>query len=451
MNLKRISKLYLFLFFVGVLALTGYTGELMKCDAADGISGGIVRNSMAYPGGYVVMLEISAPAQVRFGELFDTEIKASNLIDNKVEDVVVTAELPKELKFSSSDPTPKAPVRTGKLQWELGTLEPRSSKVIRISGSATAMVDLTTCVEVTYKLPICITVKVIKPELTLTKTAPSEVILCDPITLRLVVSNPGVGVATNVKINDPLPDGWATMDGKTVLDFDAGTLASGQSREFVVDVKSTKTGTFINRATATADGGLTAKASSTTKVKLPVLALKKTGPEKVYHGRRITYNVTLTNTGDAEARDTILEDIIPASTTFISASNDGQFSDTENKVIWSLGTLQPKDTRKVSITVRGDQYGIIRNVVNATAYCAKDTAAVQTRILGIPGTLLEVIDIADPIQIGDNVTYEITVTNQGTDPNTDVKIVVELNPPWSMSLRLVLLDQQPLEHWWVIL
>jgi uncharacterized repeat protein (TIGR01451 family) len=423
MSLKRMSKIYLFLFLAGVLALTVYSGDILKCDAADGMEG-VVRNSMAYPGGYVVILEISAPAKVRLGELFDTEIKATNLIDNKVEEVVVTGKLPKELKFSSSDPTAKT-LKTGELQWTLGALEPRSSKAIRVSGSATEMVDLTSCFEVTYRLPICITVKVVKPELALVKTAPSEVILCDPIPMKLVVTNTGVGLATNVKINDPLPDGWATTDGRTTLTFDAGSLGAGQSREFEMVAKSSKTGTFINKAMATADGGLTAEASSTTMVRLPVLELTKTGPKKINHGRRITYNLKLTNTGDAEARDTILEDIIPSNTTFISDDSGGQYSDVERKVSWNLGTLQPNDTRTVNITVRTDQYGKAINVAKATAYCAKASASTETEILGIPGTLLEVVDIEDPIQLGNTATYDITVTNQGTDPNTGIKIVVE--------------------------
>jgi uncharacterized repeat protein (TIGR01451 family) len=426
MNWHKMPKFFLLFFLIGMLVLAGYYSESYKCEAAEAVSGGVVRNSMGYPGGYVVMLEISAPALVQLKESYDTEIKVINLIDNKLEKVIVTTtELPKEYKFSSSTPEAK-PLKDGNLQWNLGMLEPRGSRVIRMNGAATGMADLTTCVTVTYVLPTCITVNVIQPQLTLTKTAPSEVILCDQIPLKLVVGNPGIGDATNVRINDPLPDGWATMDGRTNVTFDVGTLSSGQSREFSIQVKSTKTGTFVNKATATADGGLTAEASTTTVVRLPVLTLAKTAPETVYHGRRINYEIKVTNKGDAEARNTILEDVIPSNTTFVSASMGGEFSEKERKVVWSLGTLQPNDTRDVSLVVRGDEYGIARNTAKATAYCAEALASAQTRILGIPGTLLEVIDLEDPIQLGNNAVYEITVTNQGTDPNTGIKIVVVL-------------------------
>ena len=40
--------------------------------------------------------------------------------------------------------------------------------------------------------------------------------------------------------------------------------------------------------------------------------------------------------------------------------------------------------------------------------------------------LLEVIDVDDPIRVGDNETYVITVTNQGSAPAQNVRIVCNL-------------------------
>jgi len=426
MNLKKMAKLHLIFLFVFMVALMGYFGPVSECDAANGAEG-MVRNMMAYPSMYAVMLEISAPARVNLNEPFNLEVAVRNLISSKVESVVVTGKLPKELKLNSSTPTAK-PLEGGELQWTLGTINPRESKVIQLNGSASAVVGLTPCFMVTYKLPLCVTINVVKPALSLVKTAPSKVILCDPIPLRFVVTNTGVGMATNVVVSDPLPQGWATMDGKTMLTFNAGSLPEGQSREFTVVAKASKTGRYVNKATAVADGGLTADSSTVTVVTLPVLVLTKTGPKKASHGRRITYNILLSNNGDADARDTILEDLLPSNTTFISATGGGIFSDLEGKVVWNLGTLKPKDSVKTSVIVRADQYGISRNNVIATAYCAKAKATTQTRVLGIPAILLEVIDIKDPIPLGKNVAYDITVTNQGTDPNTNIKIVVGLEP-----------------------
>jgi len=44
----------------------------------------------------------------------------------------------------------------------------------------------------------------------------------------------------------------------------------------------------------------------------------------------------------------------------------------------------------------------------------------------IAAILLEVIDLADPIEVGSNETYEITVTNQGSDYSTNIRIACTL-------------------------
>ncbi len=43
---------------------------------------------------------------------------------------------------------------------------------------------------------------------------------------------------------------------------------------------------------------------------------------------------------------------------------------------------------------------------------------------GIAAVMLEVIDIEDPIPVGDTATYLITATNQGSAPQTNMKVVV---------------------------
>jgi uncharacterized repeat protein (TIGR01451 family) len=48
-------------------------------------------------------------------------------------------------------------------------------------------------------------------------------------------------------------------------------------------------------------------------------------------------------------------------------------------------------------------------------------------VQGIPAILLEVIDVSDPIEVGKTETYVITVTNQGSAPDTNIRIVATLD------------------------
>jgi uncharacterized repeat protein (TIGR01451 family) len=65
----------------------------------------------------------------------------------------------------------------------------------------------------------------------------------------------------------------------------------------------------------------------------------------------------------------------------------------------------------------------------ARGYCAAAvTDTCQSEVTGIPAILLEVVDVSDPVKVGENETYVITVTNQGTAADTNIKIKCMLEP-----------------------
>jgi uncharacterized repeat protein (TIGR01451 family) len=231
----------------------------------------------------------------------------------------------------------------------------------------------------------------------------------------------------HIRFNAALIDRLVMIDGKTSVKLDVSTLLPGQSRNFEAFVKAIRSGTFKNTATATADGGFASESTTTTTVREPVLVIAKTGPAKQFIKRNLTYNVKLSNTGDATAANTVLEDSILSSTTFISASDEGQYAEAEGKVVWQFGDLAPNAVKEVTVTVRADRLGRLRSAAQAKAVCTKPVSAVAvTEIVGIPAIRLEVDDDLDPIVLGVNVTYTITVTNQGTAVNTNIRIVCNL-------------------------
>ena len=363
-----------------------------------------------------------APARELKDRQFAYTIVVSNPSQVTAENVVVTDELPAGIEYVSSAPSAKAKGQS--LTWELGALKGQGQKSITVQVKGTRTGKFVNCAEVkaAHNLSArdCATTVIAAPALTLEKACTSEVIICDPIDYTLTVRNTGDGPATNVKVTDKLPNGLVTTDGRDTVTQNVGTLEPNQSRQIRFQVKAKKTGSFENKAVATADGGLKAEAECTTVVHQPVLKVTKTGPELRYVNRAVSYEVTVQNTGDAPARDTVLVDTIPAGTEFIKASDNGQFAN--GKVTWNLGTLAPKASKKVTLAIMPRSRGTIRNTAMATAYCAEDSAEATTKIEGIPAILLELIDIEDPIEVGTNTTYLITVTNQGSADGTNIVI-----------------------------
>jgi len=370
-----------------------------------------------------IKLDKIMPSEVRLNAPFDYSITVTNITDMDVADVVVTENIPGN--FSTKSTNPAATKGEGKLVWKLGSFDPKESRKITISGIATNTECVKTCGAATYVIPVCANVQVVQPKLQLVKTAPAEVLLCDPIPVKFVVTNSGTGSAQNVKIEDNLPADLRTADGRSKLLFDAGTLETGQSRQFTAELKASKTGKYVNKAVASSAGGLKAESETTTIVRQPVLAISKTGPEKRYLGRSVEYEITVTNKGDAPAKDLVLKDQLPSGVKFVSASDRGKV--VAGKVQWNLGSLAAGKSRKFAVTVMPNKAGTVTNSVVATATCAEGVrASVKTLVAGIPAVLLEVVDIDDPIEIGGQTTYMIIATNQGSSPGTNISIVCTL-------------------------
>lgn len=371
----------------------------------------------------VLLLEKSAPAEVAVGQEFAYTIKATNLTPCELDEVVVTDTIPQGIDYKSS--TPNAVQAGNLLTWDLGSIPGKGSKTITLRASAAATGEYTNCVRATYKEKLCLTIKAVQPKLTLDKVAPAEVLVCDIIPIKLTVKNPGTGPATGVVVTDTLPAGLKTVDGKTEVRFDVGTLNAGESKEFTINAQAGKPGSYANKAVATANGGLTDDAAATTVVRQPVLTIAKTATEIAYEGRPVSYSVKVGNTGDAVAANTVVTDVLPAGVTFVSATDQGAFA--AGTVTWNLGNLAPNAEKTLGITAKATAQGRQCNKAEAKATCAQPVAATAcTEVKGVPALLLEVIDIEDPIEVGGQETYVITVTNQGTAVDTNIQIVCTL-------------------------
>jgi uncharacterized repeat protein (TIGR01451 family) len=372
-----------------------------------------------------IQLDKVMPKEVELNLPFDYFIKVTNLTNMILTDVVITENLPDNFTFTGANPT--AQKNANLLRWEMHSLEPRVSRQITVSGIATdtgRLKHYTTAVA--NGLPACTSVEVVQPKLELTMTAAGKALPCDPVPVILVVSNSGTGSIPDVKITSSLPPGLQTTDGKSEVVFDAGTLTAGQSRQFVANLQASTVGRYVNRAVASSATGLKASSTAATLVVgQPVLTIKRTGRERWFLGRSASYEITVTNRGDLPAKNTLIEDVIGAGVTSVQASAEGRLSG--QTVIWELGTLAPNASKTVGVSCMPTREGPLTSVTTATAYCAEAVAvSTKTSVTGIPGVLLEVIDVEDPVNIGSLVTYVITVTNQGTAHGTNIRITCVL-------------------------
>jgi len=373
----------------------------------------------------LIQLDKTMPKEVELNKPFDYAIKVTNLTDMTLTGVVITEDIPDNFEFTGAEP--QAEKDANNLVWSMDSLGPKASSKITVSGIATDPNVLKHCATVvTHAFPACASVTVVHPTLELTKITPAGVLLCEPIAVKYVVTNSGTGAAEDVKIMETFPAGLQTADGLSELSFNVGTLPAGQSKQFFTKLRAVKTGKYVSRAIATFATDQKVETPETTLlVTQPVLTISKTGPERHYLGQSVSYEITVTNTGDAPAKNTIVEDTIPVGVNSIKATAGAKLSG--SRLIWRLGTLAPNGSKKLRVLFTPTKPGELTSTATATAYCAEVvTALAKTSILAIPAIMLEVVDAEDPVEVGSNTTYVITVTNQGSADSTNIQITCTL-------------------------
>ena len=401
------------------------------CQPTISRNGNIILASYAIPTGQMessaLLVEEKAPAEVQVGYPFSYEIKVSNISECELREVTLSDQCAESFMLRNASPTPTNTVTQGH-RWVFNNLRPGESKTITITGIARENGSLNHQVNVSYQSQMTITTQALEPLLELVKKAPPEVLICDTWNTTLSVRNIGSGIARNVKIMDVLAPGLLTTEGARTVEFEVGDLGRGETREFNVSLLATQPGTYINTATAKADGSQLVEAQTETTVREPILEIAQSQRhQKVYVGQVLTYDVMVTNQGNTPAIDTVIRSNIPAGIQYVN-SEGGQLIGSDT-VEWHVGTIEPGQSRQVSLSMRSDAITKVRNTVQAHAKCAKvASSTLESTLLGIPAILLEMVDSVDPIRVGENVEYRITATNQGSAVGTNIQIVCTLEP-----------------------
>jgi uncharacterized repeat protein (TIGR01451 family) len=308
--------------------------------------------------------------------------------------------------------------------YNIGELGPHESRTITVTGTPSQAGKLDSCTSVIYNPTLCTTAMVTNPQMKILKEAVGSANgdMCEPQTLRYTLTNTGSGDLSGVRVEDQLPAGLAAPDGSQRISFNVGSLAQGQSRAFEVKVKPQHAGNFASAATASADDGVTARSDAASlAVKAPRLQITLSSPNQKYLGDQVSYHVTVKNIGDAPARNTTVA-VNPGHPMEEGAQPAAATGGLD------VGQLAPGDSKSFDIPLSARNEGDFHVNAVASDPCAGQAfAAGTTRVVGTPpGIQLNTVDDHDPVRIGDNVTYTITVLNQGMTADRNVHVTATI-------------------------
>ena len=306
---------------------------------------------------------------------------------------------------------------------------------------------------VTDSSPSIVTVEVIAPVLNITKLPGAFTANAgENITYTITVRNTGNAPANNLIVTDPLPANTTFVsadNGGTfatgLISWALGTLEAGNSINLILVVKvdpSTPVGTRIkNIATANSPGNLAGPVLSSNNPNLEVviqnlstLVISKAADRPtIRSGQNIIYTISVINNGPSDALGVVVNDALPAGTTFVSATNGGVFAN--GNMSWLVGTIKSGEQVSLQVTVTSSAAltdgTVISNV--ATAVSPSDPAGIKTSppslvTIDNSSPILEITKTpnATTITAGEEIVYTIIVSNSGNAPATNVTVTDQL-------------------------
>ncbi|KZX11125.1 DUF7507 domain-containing protein [Methanobrevibacter filiformis] len=277
----------------------------------------------------------------------------------------------------------------------------------------------------------------------------------DTIKYTITITNKGLTNATGVYVTDKLNTtmlGFASSNvskgsynsgtgiwavgnlnpGETVTLTIIATIISSGTITNVANVTSNQNNTDDNNGTDNNTINVTNNTNVTNNVNLSVVKVSNvTGIANV--GDTITYTITVANNGNVNATNVIVTDKL--NTTMLrfinSNASKGQYNNTTG--LWTIGNLNSGETATLNIIATIINDGTITNVANVTSDQNNTNTDNGTGNATINVTnyvnvsVVKVSNVTGIVNIGDNITYTITVTNHGSTNATGVFVTDKLN------------------------
>jgi uncharacterized repeat protein (TIGR01451 family) len=262
----------------------------------------------------------------------------------------------------------------------------------------------------------------------------------DVITFTVTLTNNGPNAATNVQVADLLPAGLlfvnavpsqGTYNGASGV-WAVGTVATAASKSLLIDARVVSPDPRTNTATISQSDQFDANtannsASATETPQLADLALTKTVDNPTPNvGDTITFTLTLTNNGPNQATHVTVQDVLPAGLSFVSyTASQGTYLAATG--VWNVGTVTTAlpQTLQIRATVvssgtrintadilQSDQFDPDRSNNSASAVESPQHSDL---------VLAKTVSNAAP-NVGDTITFTLTISNNGPDAATNVQV-----------------------------
>ncbi len=203
-----------------------------------------------------------------------------------------------------------------------------------------------------------------------------------------------------------------------VLQWRLGTLQPGERRQLGLVLTPTGPGDLTACIRVTFEHGL----CLTTKICQPpqaALRVQKRGPTEAIVGEKVTYQLTVTNTGDGPAANVYLTDTLPEGISYLPTG--------QPKLVYPIGALGPGESRTVAYEAVVKGSGRLSNRVVATGDGGLRDEQEWAVTVSEPRLSLAKTGPAQRY-LNASIPYRLTITNPGTGTARNLVLVDRLPP-----------------------
>jgi uncharacterized repeat protein (TIGR01451 family) len=376
----------------------------------------------------MISSHVSGPRQILIGREAHYQLRLTNQSETPAEQVVAEVHIPEgaevvdtvassgiiQLAQDASQPNT--------FRWQLNRLAAQGTETLDLKLIPRSSRPLELGVDFSYApIGARAVVEVQEPKLRMIVSGPDEVLYGTPQLYRLSLSNPGSGVAEDVKIH-LLPPGGGE---ETVSSHLVGNLPPGEDKVVEVELTAREAGKLFVKASATAAGDISVDAAKEIFCRKPELEVDWRGPEQKFSGTAATYFFRVRNPGTAPANDVSVGVRLPEGAEFLSASEGQSYDSEQSTVLWRVGALRPGDDYYMELKCLVNKAGINKLDIKAAARESDlvDFKTAETNVVALADLKLEVTDPKGPVPVGQEALYEIRIRNRGTNTAEEVNVV----------------------------
>jgi large repetitive protein len=281
-------------------------------------------------------------------------------------------------------------------------------------------------------------------DLIITKTVDNQTpLMGQNVTFTIELTNAGPSDATGIVVAEALPSGYTyvnhtvTNGNYNQTQWTMSSLASGSSETLTIIALVNPAGNYSNTVNVFAneqDPNLANNTSTSTPTPIPnadLAVVKTVDISSPNVGNVITFTIVATNNGPVNATGVNVSDILPAGYSYLSSTTTtGSYNNTSG--LWSIGNLNVGISQTLTITVQVNANGPYTNIANIVGdqfdANLNNNSSISSPLVGQVSDLavVKTVNNSSP-QVGENVTFTITVNNNGTSNATGV-IVQDILP-----------------------